>query len=302
MSLEQTEFDYIVLGTGLIESILAAAIAKSGRSVLHIDESNYYGGKWASHSFSDLLAWPNIQFTDKIDSEDTSLDTPVSLNGLNIDGIQTVIVDAMKSRNRSMQHVEFEYFAETADQNKDRITEANERTNSAVIDATRADVRQQLEEHILNSLNDRFNPATKNGKMAIEFELDRVIRSLPPTSSVTFNVQDSVDRILILKDGLDSSRHYNFDLAPKLLTCRGEMVEVLIKSGIGRYLEFKGVEQSFVYDSESKAFDKVPVSKEDVFSTDSIALIDKRKLMRFLTFAMNDEEDTQDLGGDYRLC
>lgn len=44
------------------------------------------------------------------------------------------------------------------------------------------------------------------------------------------------------------------------------------------------------------------MSKEDVFSTESIALIDKRKLMRFLTFAMNDEEDTQDLGGDYCLC
>jgi hypothetical protein len=43
----------------------------------------------------------------------------------------------------------------------------------------------------------------------------------------------------------------------------------------------------------------VPVSKEDVFSTDSIALIDKRKLMRFLTFAMKDEENAQDLGGEY---
>lgn len=36
---------------------------------------------------------------------------------------------------------------------------------------------------------------------------------------------------------------------------------------------------------------QVPISKEDVFSTDSIALIDKRKLMRFLTFAMSDEVD-----------
>jgi RAB protein geranylgeranyltransferase component A len=42
----------------------------------------------------------------------------------------------------------------------------------------------------------------------------------------------------------------------------------------------------------------VPVSKEDIFSTDSIALIDKRKLMRFLTFAMNEETDPQVLEGE----
>lgn len=177
--------------------------------------------------------------------------------GLNIDGLQTVVVDATKSRNRSMQHVEFEYFGGSADQNKETFTEQSERTGRIVIDATRTDVRQQVEEHVLNSLNNRLDSASKNGKLAIEFEIDRVICSLPPTSAVTFDVQDSVDRILSLKEGLDSSRHYNFDLAPKLLTCRGEMVEVLIKSGIGRYLEFKGVEQSFVYDSESKTFDKV---------------------------------------------
>ncbi|KAM3582877.1 hypothetical protein VKS41_004640 [Umbelopsis sp. WA50703] len=216
--------------------------------------------------------------------------------GLNIDGHQTVDVDAMKSRNRSMQHVEFEYYPETTVQSTDKAAEDKEKIDNVAIDATRMDVRQQLEEHLLSSLNELFDTSSKNGKLAIEHEIDRVIHSLPPTSAVTFNVQESIGRVLTLKEGLDSSRHYNFDFSPKLLTCRGDMVEVLIKSGIGRYLEFKGVEQSFVYDTDSKTFDKVPVSKEDVFSTDSIALIDKRKLMRFLTFAMNDEENAQDLG------
>jgi RAB protein geranylgeranyltransferase component A len=48
----------------------------------------------------------------------------------------------------------------------------------------------------------------------------------------------------------------------------------------------------------TKIIFKVPVSKEDIFSTDSIALIDKRKLMRFLTFAMNEETDPQVLEGE----
>jgi hypothetical protein len=177
--------------------------------------------------------------------------------GLNIDGHQTVDVDAMKSRNRSMQHVEFEYYPETTVQSTDKAAEDKEKIDNVAIDATRMDVRQQLEEHLLSSLNELFDTSSKNGKLAIEHEIDRVIHSLPPTSAVTFNVQESIGRVLTLKEGLDSSRHYNFDFSPKLLTCRGDMVEVLIKSGIGRYLEFKGVEQSFVYDTDSKTFDKV---------------------------------------------
>lgn len=42
---------------------------------------------------------------------------------------------------------------------------------------------------------------------------------------------------------LKKSRSYNLDLAPKLLSCKSELVEVLIRSGVGRYLEFKGVDE-----------------------------------------------------------
>uniref|UniRef100_A0A8D1V1S7 CHM n=1 Tax=Sus scrofa TaxID=9823 RepID=A0A8D1V1S7_PIG len=55
--LDSSEFDVIVLGTGLPESILAAACSRSGRRVLHLDSRSYYGGNWASFSFSGLLSW-----------------------------------------------------------------------------------------------------------------------------------------------------------------------------------------------------------------------------------------------------
>lgn len=42
---------------------------------------------------------------------------------------------------------------------------------------------------------------------------------------------------------LKKSRSYNLDLTPKLLSCKSELVEVLIRSGVGRYLEFKGVDE-----------------------------------------------------------
>ncbi|XP_042335486.1 rab proteins geranylgeranyltransferase component A 1 isoform X2 [Sceloporus undulatus] len=52
-----SEFDVVVIGTGLPESIIAAACSRSGQRVLHVDSRNYYGGNWASFSFSGLLSW-----------------------------------------------------------------------------------------------------------------------------------------------------------------------------------------------------------------------------------------------------
>ncbi|CAJ0586254.1 unnamed protein product, partial [Mesorhabditis spiculigera] len=45
-----THFDVIILGTGLPETIMAAACAQAGKTVLHLDRRNYYGGDWASFS------------------------------------------------------------------------------------------------------------------------------------------------------------------------------------------------------------------------------------------------------------
>ena len=45
--LETTQFDAIVLGTGLCESMVAAGLARAGKSVLHLDHRRcmlWYGG------------------------------------------------------------------------------------------------------------------------------------------------------------------------------------------------------------------------------------------------------------------
>lgn len=38
----------MVLGTGLTESICAAAFARNGQRVLHLDSTESYGGEWRS--------------------------------------------------------------------------------------------------------------------------------------------------------------------------------------------------------------------------------------------------------------
>nr|CAI5857110.1 unnamed protein product [Callosobruchus analis] len=49
-----TDFDVIIVGTGVVESILSAAASRIGKRVLHIDRSYCYGGQWASFSLEGM--------------------------------------------------------------------------------------------------------------------------------------------------------------------------------------------------------------------------------------------------------
>merc|ERR1712166_1239462 len=66
--LEETEFDAIVVGTGLTESIVAGALARVGRKVLHLDHRQHYGGNRATLDLNSLLqlstaSQPSTTFT-----------------------------------------------------------------------------------------------------------------------------------------------------------------------------------------------------------------------------------------------
>ncbi|GIX75543.1 rab proteins geranylgeranyltransferase component A 1 [Caerostris extrusa] len=50
-------FDVIIVGTGMPECIIAAAAARIGKKVLHLDRNGYYGGDWASFSYDKFLEW-----------------------------------------------------------------------------------------------------------------------------------------------------------------------------------------------------------------------------------------------------
>ncbi|KAH9978246.1 GDP dissociation inhibitor-domain-containing protein [Lactifluus volemus] len=61
-------FDVIIFGTGLVESITAAALSKAGVKVAHLDNNPYYGGDEASLTLDELARWA--------DSRSTSLQSP----------------------------------------------------------------------------------------------------------------------------------------------------------------------------------------------------------------------------------
>ena len=47
-TIDPTSFDVVLCGTGLPESVLAAACAAAGKTVLHVDPSPFYGSLYSS--------------------------------------------------------------------------------------------------------------------------------------------------------------------------------------------------------------------------------------------------------------
>eukprot|EP00003_Mantamonas_plastica_P009561 TRINITY_DN1892_c0_g2_i1.p1 TRINITY_DN1892_c0_g2~~TRINITY_DN1892_c0_g2_i1.p1 ORF type:complete len:407 (-),score=110.23 TRINITY_DN1892_c0_g2_i1:96-1316(-) len=78
------------------------------------------------------------------------------------------------------------------------------------------------------------------------------------------------------------NRKYQIDMSCKVAFSRGDMISLLITSGVGRYLEFKVIDNSFMVTDGS--MQQVPASKADVFQDTTIKPMDKRRLMKFLHF------------------
>ncbi|KIJ41490.1 hypothetical protein M422DRAFT_255395, partial [Sphaerobolus stellatus SS14] len=73
-----THFDVLVLGTGLINSILAAALSKSGLKVVHIDTNAYYGSDEASLSQEEIIEWAQKRASSRT-STATTISSPTPL-------------------------------------------------------------------------------------------------------------------------------------------------------------------------------------------------------------------------------
>jgi Rab GDP dissociation inhibitor len=81
---------------------------------------------------------------------------------------------------------------------------------------------------------------------------------------------------------LGASRDYNVDLIPKFLMSCGTLVQILVKTDVTRYLEFKAVDGSFVV-HESKVY-KVPSTGTEALKSSLMGILEKRRCQKFLEF------------------
>jgi len=91
-------------------------------------------------------------------------------------------------------------------------------------------------------------------------------------------------------------RDWNVDLIPKFLMANGQLVKLLIHSGVTRYLEFKSVEGSYVYKG-GKIY-KVPSNESEALNSSLMGLLEKRRYRNFLIYASDyDENDPKTFKG-----
>jgi hypothetical protein len=55
--LPQDTYELVVVGTGLVECILAGAAARVGKRVVHLDPNEFYGADWGSFALKDISAY-----------------------------------------------------------------------------------------------------------------------------------------------------------------------------------------------------------------------------------------------------
>ena len=60
-------------------------------------------------------------------------------------------------------------------------------------------------------------------------------------------------------------RDWNVDLIPKFLMANGQLVKLLIHTGVTRYLEFKSIEGSYVY--KGTKISKVPADEKEALTS-----------------------------------
>uniref|UniRef100_K3WS56 Rab proteins geranylgeranyltransferase component n=1 Tax=Globisporangium ultimum (strain ATCC 200006 / CBS 805.95 / DAOM BR144) TaxID=431595 RepID=K3WS56_GLOUD len=220
-SLKETEYDVILVGTGMVEAILAGALARVGKKVLHLDQNDYYGSNYASFPLKQFRQWmQNESAAPRYFDEDDDVSSKVA---------KTISPEPLPD------HV----------------------SNVLIQNSLRC-----------NLLHESF-------------------------------ADDAVKEELLAK-----SSSFSVDINPRLVLSSEALVETLITSGVGQYLEFTAIQHTYVHLPSSPSSDaaqdtvwEVPCSKKDVFQSKLLGMVEKRQLMKFLQFVA-DYGETVILGED----
>ncbi|XP_052026883.1 rab proteins geranylgeranyltransferase component A 1 [Apodemus sylvaticus] len=298
-----SDFDVIVIGTGLPESIIAAACSRSGQRVLHVDSKSYYGGNWASFSFSGLLSWlkeyQETNVTTDVVTENSMWQEQILEN-------EEAIV--LSSKDQTIQHVEVFCYA-SQDLHKD-VEEAGalQKNHASVTSAHSTEAAEPAclptaEESLSMGSCEIFAEQSQCGGPGSSPEVNDAEAGEKETQSdAKSSIEESSENLPKVQDNSETpkknritysqiikeGRRFNIDLVSKLLYSRGLLIDLLIKSNVSRYAEFKNITRILAF--REGTVEQVPCSRADVFNSKQLTMVEKRMLMKFLTFCMEYED------------
>ena len=281
-------FDVIVLGTGLCESMVAASLSRIGKSVFHLDRNSYYGDHWATFSFGGLQEYLESFEDDWSDQSNDAGAIPTRRRG-----IWNVIINSFIPET-------FEVLTENL---CDRVNSKSAAHASNGINSAASSVEiNESDEKVANPVDtntDTSNEeistftAVEENEINVQGSAENIEKEFkkPKLSSLECQARiKSGAKDISLEDFQTISRKFNLDISPKFLFSAGPLVKTIIKANISHYAEFKIVDRILMW--KDSAIIEVPCNRSDVFSSSFLSMIEKRTLMKFITFCMEEDHET----------
>ncbi|KAM3271832.1 hypothetical protein ACQJBY_042192 [Aegilops geniculata] len=88
---------------------------------------------------------------------------------------------------------------------------------------------------------------------------------------------------------IGASRDYNVDMIPKFMMANGALVRVLIHTGVTKYLSFKAVDGSYVFNKGK--IHKVPSTDMEALKSPLMGLFEKRRAGKFFLYVQDYKEN-----------
>ncbi|XP_068187818.1 rab proteins geranylgeranyltransferase component A 1 [Antennarius striatus] len=279
-----SEFDVVILGTGLAESVVAAAFSRVGQRVLHLDRQSYYAGNWASFTFNGLLTWIEQNH------EESKQEEVPDWSRLLEEGEELIYLS--NSDWASISNLQVFCFTSEEDEEQEEVSNPEPPVNGTEAETSEAESAGVKEEETKDTPEEPTNRDEEKQTPQTEGEEPETDRPSPSAEhSQSEPAKKKISYAKLVKEG----RRFNIDLVSKFMFSRGLLVDLLIKSNVSRYAEFKNVTRILTF--RHGKVEQVPCSRADVFASRQLSMVEKRKLMRFLTSCVEETEDQQAYSG-----
>jgi RAB protein geranylgeranyltransferase component A len=287
-------YDVIICGTGLVQSILASALTRAGKTVLHCDGNDHYGELDTVWTFEYMQELLRKQERSNEKHEAKSFSAAEAADEIRIPLAHQGSYQSLRFHS---SHKQTNFPALEVGTTVQTPYGAGKIIQKNTPHSTENDKNAAGSGTISIALT---NWTLANGKAPTvhigvlnkqkDFSADDLSRQLQQQGIV------SKRTILAQKILEQQSRSLALDVTPSLLYASGTAVNGFITSGVAEHLEFQTMQAVYWLQQEEQQsnnkmtsckLERVPCSKGDVFQSPLLPPLDKRRFMKFFQLAMD---------------
>jgi RAB protein geranylgeranyltransferase component A len=284
------KYDVVLCGTGLVQSILASALTRAGKTVLHCDGADSYGemdAVWTFGMIDDMMKEANGRSAVPPVEEDFSCISSETMWRLSPKG-------GMASLEFHSQHTTKYLGIQQGTEVKSPYGAAIVRSIQRLPSPRQISLQLELKDwKLANKISPIVYINFTTNDDALEHDPARLEEYLDTHSQICSTKSKQGQHLLT------QQRFFALDATPACVLASGQAVMGMLASNVADYLEFKSVEGLYWLEhsettrttttSSQGTFElsRVPCSKNDVFGTRLLQPMDKRRLMKFIQVSMD---------------